>query len=838
MTTEQKVIVCRLLDGQEMRGIAQSALEESVALVTLDETPPDAEFVLELHAPNTRPVVVLAVTAGEPMDDMFPVRLRPFDDEHYGQLLAFVCAADQGAGQPVTRWSQSIERTPSLLRLDTIPDSATAMGPDTDDHPSMPGVDPLIGRVLATDKYRIESLIGEGSAGAVYRCRHVALDKALAVKVLHPRFRADSTFSRRFHAEARAASRLDHTNVTRVQDFGEEPDGLLYIVMELLQGVDLRHLLHGGTLPRDRRIEILLSVLNALAAADDQGIVHRDIKPENVVVVASQNDDAEFVDLVKVCDFGLATVKPRVAGGTDIRQAAAAMSWVAGTPEYMSPEQILGEDLDIRSDLYACGVILFEMLTGQLPFSAPSVLHLMRMQLYDPPPPMRRLDPTIDARLEALTHRVLSKEPADRPTTPRELRNELREATRASRSATTGGWLPPRRPQPSNAPPAQREPTRLPAIESAARPANTMTPEQVADRIMANAESVVSAITAASTPQQFVRRLRAIVAAIPILLERGAVAPLAAVASTLAHIAEQPSTAADPRPALCARALEPIRQETRLVPVAEALLVGRQDDRDAARVLLQIGGAIGLQALVNARTKLPAARVHLEDFEVVVRAFGSSATPVLMRALAETSDGPRGGDAFVVEDLVNLLPGEPNPAFVALTNRLAHHGAAGVRRAVISRLPDLWGRESRSVLRVASRDPDESVRLAAIAGMRRIGAIDEAVIGLARDLLMGGSSASNELIVAAVAALPDAVASKRALAAEVLREAMRPRSRSLMTVLRSATTPADEAVVVEAVARALIALTGDEGRSEVRRRMAASRGDLRARLEQLLEAAS
>ncbi len=830
MTEPEKVVVCRLLDGEEMRGVAQAALEETVALVTLDEAPPRGEFVLELHAPGTRPVVLIATTAGEPMEPMFPVRVRPFDDEHSGQLLAFVCSVETETSQPVTRWSQRFDRTPSLLRLDTLRDQALGKVPaEPEGRASEPELDPLIGRLLATDKYRIESLIGEGSAGAVYRGRHVALDKMLAVKVLHPRFRADETFARRFLAEAKAASRLDHPNVTRVQDFGEEDDGLLYIVMELLRGLDLRQLIHENALPRSRRIEVMVSVLNALAAADDKGIVHRDIKPENVMVVQARDEDGESVDVVKVCDFGLATVKPRAEGGTDIRQAAAAMSWIAGTPEYMSPEQILGEDLDIRADLYACGVILFELLTGQLPFRNASVMHLMRQQLYDPPARLRALDPTIDVRLEAVVLRTLSKDRSQRPATPREMRNELRAASQSPRHATTRGGLPPSASEPPRAPHSAAH--KLPAMTQA-RDKPTLTPEQIADRIMADVGSVLTALTGESTLQQFVRRLRAIVSAFSMLLERGAISPLADIASTLAAMAREPATGDDPRPSLSMRALEPLRHETTLLRVAQEFLAGAETSRDDARFLLSLGGQGGVQAVLDARRQLAGREIDREAFVSLMRAQGAVAAEPLTSTLAALMD-EGGGDADFIEDVLRSLPTGRNSQFRVLGSTLAHHGAPAVRHVVVGRLPELLGDEAHRILRASTRDPEESVRIAAIESLRQIGGVDDAVVQLARMLLADPSRASANLQVVAIEALQDVAPEFKSEAVNTLSEALVPRSRSLMNVL-GVSSDAEEVARLVAAARSLIALAGMRGREAVQRRVAVSRGELREALVRLL----
>src|SRR5687767_398068 len=165
--------------------------------------------------------------------------------------------------------------------------------------------DPLLGRVVA-GKYEIESLLGGGGMGKVYRARHRALDKVIAIKVLHAVYQTDQKFAQRFQREARAASKLDHPNGMQVLDFGVEPDGLLYIAMELLAGKDLHKVLLSEGLPSlERTVTIMAQVCAALQAAHDQGIVHRDMKPENVVVVPKVSDDGTTIDLVKACDFGI-----------------------------------------------------------------------------------------------------------------------------------------------------------------------------------------------------------------------------------------------------------------------------------------------------------------------------------------------------------------------------------------------------------------------------------------------------------------------------------------------------------------------------------------------------
>ncbi|MGZ3420618.1 MAG: protein kinase domain-containing protein, partial [Polyangiales bacterium] len=227
------------------------------------------------------------------------------------------------------------------------------------------GADPLLGRTIA-EKYAIEALLGRGGMGAVYRGRQVALDMPVAVKVLRREMASDPDFVRRFHREAKAASSLDHPCSVRVLDFGEEPDGLLYIVMEHLAGRTLCSLLDQLPLDERRVARIVASILAALARAHEQGIIHRDLKPENVMILPGTDDDGCPIDLVKVCDFGIATT---VAGGPTTTTGL-----ILGTPQYMSPEQARGEPVDVRTDLYSVGAVLYEMLTGEPPFHAAHAL--------------------------------------------------------------------------------------------------------------------------------------------------------------------------------------------------------------------------------------------------------------------------------------------------------------------------------------------------------------------------------------------------------------------------------------------------------------------------------
>jgi serine/threonine-protein kinase len=224
-------------------------------------------------------------------------------------------------------------------------------------------VDPLIGRVVG-GRYRIEAFLGRGSAGAVYRGVHTELGRDVAIKILHAKHREDHQFVKRFEAEARSASRIEHAHVTRVLDFGEETDGTLFLVMEYLAGRTLESIITSGVrLDAIRAIDIAIQVASALARAHSEGIIHRDIKPENDMLLRQVDDDEqEPIEMVKVCDFGVAKwISPENA----VQSERTIGGGLLGSPLYMAPEQIRSEKLDPRCDVYSLGVTLYELTAGR-----------------------------------------------------------------------------------------------------------------------------------------------------------------------------------------------------------------------------------------------------------------------------------------------------------------------------------------------------------------------------------------------------------------------------------------------------------------------------------------
>ncbi|HET6150263.1 MAG TPA: serine/threonine-protein kinase, partial [Polyangia bacterium] len=225
----------------------------------------------------------------------------------------------------------------------------------------------------------------------------------LAIKVLLSELGGREEFARRFEREAESASRLDHPNIITVTDFGRTPDGALFLAMEFLAGDSLTVLIKGGPLPRERALAIIRQILRALDHAHGAGVVHRDLKPDNIMLVERDGQR----DVVKILDFGIAKVTQPTSGQEALTQAGV----IFGTPEYLSPEQALGEAVDARADLYAAGVILYEMLAGRRPFESEDKVKIISMHLSHPPPRLSDANPTIDVpfALEQVVLQALEK---------------------------------------------------------------------------------------------------------------------------------------------------------------------------------------------------------------------------------------------------------------------------------------------------------------------------------------------------------------------------------------------------------------------------------------------
>jgi serine/threonine-protein kinase len=281
--------------------------------------------------------------------------------------------------------------------------------------------DPLEGQTLA-EKYLVEQLIKHGGMGSVYRGKHVMMDKTVAIKVLRPSLAGDDAVVARFSREAKAASRISHPHAVSVTDFGESESGVVFLVMEYLDGRTLKDLIRSeGPMPLARAVEIVRQVSGALDAAHLQGVIHRDLKSDNIML--SQTNGGDWA---KVLDFGIAKIQqPEGARDNDITAA----NLVIGTPQYMSPEQCSQTGtIDARSDIYSLGVIVFEMLTGRVPFTGESPTMIMMKQVQDEPPSVLETRPDLPASVDELIKKALAKRPSDRFRTAGELSESLNRA--------------------------------------------------------------------------------------------------------------------------------------------------------------------------------------------------------------------------------------------------------------------------------------------------------------------------------------------------------------------------------------------------------------------------
>jgi serine/threonine-protein kinase len=288
------------------------------------------------------------------------------------------------------------------------------------------GGDPLVGRVIA-DRYLVLARLGEGGMGRVYLAEHVKMNRQCAIKVMNPSLVNDTESSQRFAREASNAARILHPNVAAVFDYGEA-DKIVYLVMEYVDGESLSTILtRDGALDPRRAIDIARQVADGLHAAHELGIVHRDLKPDNVIITRNRAGK----EIAKVVDFGIAKAM------TESPQDALTKSGlVIGTPEYMSPEQLLGDPVDARTDVYALGCILFQLLTGNAAFAADTREQMIRRRLHEPAPHIRDLIPALPARLDTLLVHMLARSPSDRVATAAEARDQLDPAL------TLSGWDP------------------------------------------------------------------------------------------------------------------------------------------------------------------------------------------------------------------------------------------------------------------------------------------------------------------------------------------------------------------------------------------------------------
>src|SRR4051812_14069884 len=281
-------------------------------------------------------------------------------------------------------------------------------GPQSAPEASAPDADPLIGRTL-NDRYRIVEQIGSGGMGRVYRAMQAPPDRVVALKILGAGHDRDPNFYKRFFLEASVTARLTHPNTITLYDYGRTDDGIFFIAMEFLDGRTLSQTLQSeGALAQERVIHIAQQICRPLREAHALGIIHRDLKPANVMLLRQQDDH----DFVKVLDFGLVKFFSGEGPENDITNAGTFM----GSPHYIAPEQARNQNPDQRCDIYSLGVLLYHMLTGKVPFTAPAPVDIILKHLHEDPVPLRTLRPDLNLSpaLEEVVLKCMQKKREDR----------------------------------------------------------------------------------------------------------------------------------------------------------------------------------------------------------------------------------------------------------------------------------------------------------------------------------------------------------------------------------------------------------------------------------------
>jgi len=740
--------------------------------------------------------------------------------------------------------------------------------------------DPYIGRALAAGKLSIESCVGQGGAGTVYRAHHRDLQMPVAVKVMLDALQTDVDFCRRFHAEALAASRLDQANLTRVYDFGQEPDGLLYIAMEYLDGRSVRELLEAERkVDFARAAQLGIQICSGLTHAHARNVVHRDIKPENLVLVRGLDEDGRETEIVKICDFGIA------------HRAAIDPNDFAGTAEYIAPELFEGETPSVQSDVYACGVVLYELLTGVVPIEGtiPEIIPRVRREM---PPPPSKLVPGIDGRIDRLVMKAIAKDREVRHASARELRRDLQETAEAIALFSSGGYwegvtgnvggqAPSARPSVADDDGGdwlEREPAvlasimpssaREPAISSARPPsARPSTPSRAsmpsygnigtfpppssrteaaqslangimtgshismvptsnaeADDVAAKVDRFVRQIVTIRDSEKFGEAVGTLGPKIKMLVEQGHFVPAWRICAMLEEIASEPHGFAS-RAEHAHRALAVFKERDGVKHAAEKALDLLEDRDGAARKLVAHGGNHGAHALYSARIKQTSFESR-ERFVTTLQEIGAAALPTISAGLAKLETRLSvPGALWLAEDLLKAVPPTNDDELAQLLVRYARTEVPSLAMLGADALARVAGIRARGVLVAQIHHKDNDTAIAAIKRLRKLGGIDRDVISHLRTILVATSGGRPSVRQAAIESLGDTT-----------KEAAREAQALLLEIIDAAqgTTPDVEEIVV-AAASSLVAIGGDV--TIVAARWKTSVGFMRTRLEAILRRA-
>ncbi len=789
------------LEGVSLRG--------GIAVVPLVEAPMgDGDHTLAIHVKGeAHPTLLIARPAGPDGASGQPLLLRPF-----------------------SRTSTVAPQDSPAKERDTGVQLKFSLGE-------------IVGRSLAGGKLRVDAPLGSGSAGAVYRATHRDLGRDVAVKLVKRDADAAPRFTEGFQAEAQAMCRLDHPNLVRVFDFGVEPDGLLYISMEYLEGISLEQLATRlGRLSLERAVEIMLQVCAGLWHAHSRGVVHRDVKPSNVMLVTGHDDDGRPVEIVKLCDFGIAL---QLSNRDEDHRAT-------GTPEYMSPEQCRGAPLDGRSDVYSCGVMLYELVTGRRPFAAESPEEYARQHLTIGPPPPSQFVPSMDPDFERVILRALEKAPEARHGSARELRQALSEIL-ARRSVM---------PELSRPPPMRAPASSMPEVPVATRPVpETAAPaaadwledsrasydnffvtvnrsietgtyhegDALAREVAAAPAERLRAIAALRNRPEFPQHAAALEVAVKALAKRGDVVALAEVVRVMAAVYSEDQA----RPASSGAAEHSLRV---LHAIADPVCLGHMADRvladaaapwEVASALFTWAQSVGAAALLDARLRLRGETAR-PRFVALMRSVGEHASPVLQDALSQLLPSAESNvaDPELAQDLLRSVPPQRCVGMGVVAARYTRLDDARLRAVALAVLAASWGERALPELRHGLLDAAEEVRCAAILGLTDLRAIDDQTVQAVGLYLEPGTVASDELRVAAIDALGWSSEEAKATSKRLVLAALARGDDVLATVRGRRAGPS----VILALARAAMSLAPGDAVTRIRARAAKAPEPLRAQL--------